>query len=68
MKMKLVVAGLLVATVALVLAPAVVGWHTQAQVDALGWANYILLGAKLGLGALAVGWYALTRGRGEDEA
>ena len=40
--------------VALLLTPALVGWLAHARVDALGWANYILLAFHLGLGTIAV--------------
>lgn len=48
--------------------PALVGWWSHGPIDALGWANYILLGLKLGLGGLGVAYFFWTRERTDSEA
>jgi hypothetical protein len=66
MKLRVLVLALLVVAVGLMLVPAVVGWHAGASVDALGWANYVLLGAKLGLGGVGLVCFFGSRDKQED--
>ena len=66
MKLKLVILTLMALGVSLMLAPLVAGWRAHANVDALGWVNYLLLAAKLGLGGIAVVYYFCSRDESED--
>lgn len=66
-KLQLLLAMLMAGAVALMLAPAVVGIARGASVDWLGWANYALLGLKLGLGGIGIAWFFASREQ-EDEA
>ena len=65
-RLRVVVGTVMALMVGAMVLPALAGWRSHSSVDALGWANYALLGLKLGLGAMGLVWYFASQR--QDEA